>query len=70
MDDETGEPISDSVSDEYPQGDPYTTDPLSEVPKGYQLVETPKNAEGTVGNEDIEVIYRYRKIKKKLLSVL
>ena len=63
IDDETGEPIGDSVSDEYPQGDPYTTDPLSEVPKGYQLVETPKNAEGTVGNEDIEVIYRYRKIK-------
>jgi hypothetical protein len=27
------------------------------------LIAIPKNAKGTVGNKDIEVIYRYRKIK-------
>ncbi len=63
IDDETGEPIGDPTSDEYPQGDPYVTSPMPKVPKGYQLVKTPKNAKGTVGNKDIEVIYRYRKIK-------
>ncbi len=63
IDDETGEPISDPVSEQYPQGDPYETNPLQKVPKGYQLIAIPKNAKGTVGNKDIEVIYRYRKIK-------
>ena len=63
VDDETGKPIGDPTSEEYPQGDPYETSPLPKVPKGYQLVKTPKNAKGTVGNKDIEVVYRYRKIK-------
>ena len=36
---------------------------MPKVPKGYQLVKTPKNAKGTVGNKDIDVVYRYRKIK-------
>ena len=63
IDDETGKPIGDPVSEEYPQGDPYVTTPMPKVPKGYQLVKTPKNAKGTVGNKDIDVVYRYRKIK-------
>lgn len=36
---------------------------MPKVPKGYQLIKTPKNAKGTVGNKNIDVIYRYRKIK-------
>ena len=63
IDDETGKPIGDPISEEYPQGDPYVTNPMPKVPKGYQLVKTPKNAKGTVGNKNIDVIYRYRKIK-------
>ena len=63
IDDETGKPIGDPISVEYPQGDPYETSPLPKVPKGYQLVKTPKNAKGTVGNKNIDVVYRYRKIK-------
>ena len=63
VDDETGKPIADPTSEEYPQGNPYETNPLKKAPNGYQLVKTPENAKGTVGKEDIEVIYRYRKVK-------
>jgi fimbrial isopeptide formation D2 family protein len=63
IDDETGKPIGDPISDEYPQGDDYETSPLPDDPNGYKLVKTPDNAKGSVGNKDIEVIYRYRKVK-------
>ena len=63
IDDETGKPISDPIDDEYPQGDDYETTPLPDDPDGYKLVKTPDNAKGVVGNKDIEVIYRYRKVK-------
>lgn len=63
VDDETGKPIADPTDEEYQQGDPYETSPLEKTPNGYQLVKTPENAKGTVGKSDIEVIYRYRKIK-------
>ncbi len=62
VDDKTGKEIADSSSEDYPQGADYTTNPLSKIPKGYELVKVPANAKGTIGNKDIEVIYRYRKI--------
>ncbi|MBQ9684899.1 MucBP domain-containing protein [Candidatus Saccharibacteria bacterium] len=63
IDDETGKPIGDPISGEYPQGDDYETIPLPDDPKGYKLVKMPDNAKGVMGNKDIEVIYRYRKVK-------
>ena len=63
IDDETGKPISDPISGEYPQGGDYETIPLPDDPKGYKLVKMPDNAKGVMGNKDIEVIYRYRKVK-------
>ncbi|MCR5572837.1 MAG: isopeptide-forming domain-containing fimbrial protein [Candidatus Saccharibacteria bacterium] len=62
VDDKTGKEIADSSSEDYPQGADYTTNPLGKIPKGYELVKNPANAKGTIGNKDIEVIYRYRKI--------
>jgi hypothetical protein len=62
IDDETGKEFVDCTEEEYGKGDEYTTNPLEENPKDYQLVGTPENANGTVDG-DVEVIYRYRKIK-------
>lgn len=62
IDDETGKEFVECTEEEYGKGDEYTTNPLEENPKDYQLVGTPDNATGTV-NGDVKVIYRYRKIK-------
>ncbi len=62
IDDETGEELADPTEEEYAKGSEYETTGLEEIPKDYALVETPKNAKGTV-NENITVIYRYRKVK-------
>ena len=62
VDDKTGKEIAGSTSASYPQGSDYTTNKLSKVPKGYELVKVPANAKGTIGEKDITVIYRYRKI--------
>jgi len=40
-------------------GDTYTTSPAANVPDGYELVTTPANASGTLGDNDFSVIYVY-----------
>ena len=68
VDDKTGEEIADSTSDNKMQGEDYTTNPLAQIPDGYELVKTPDNAEGRVGDKDVEVIYRYSKIMRKVVT--
>lgn len=62
IDEQTGEEIAESSSEEYAKGDDYETEPSKDIPAGYVLVETPGNASGTV-DDDVEVTYVYRKIK-------
>ncbi|WP_208907619.1 MucBP domain-containing protein [Levilactobacillus yiduensis] len=40
-------------------GDAYTTSPATNIPDGYELVTTPANATGTMGDSDITVTYLY-----------
>ncbi|WP_167850128.1 MucBP domain-containing protein [Levilactobacillus suantsaiihabitans] len=42
-------------------GDTYTTSPAVNIPAGYELVTTPANATGTMGDSDISVTYIYAK---------
>jgi hypothetical protein len=42
-------------------GDTYTTSPAANIPAGYELVTTPANATGTMGDSDIVVTYLYAK---------
>ncbi|TGD19834.1 MucBP domain-containing protein [Levilactobacillus suantsaiihabitans] len=42
-------------------GDTYTTSPAANIPVGYELVTTPANATGTMGDSDIVVTYLYAK---------
>lgn len=42
-------------------GDTYTTSPATNIPDGYELVTTPANATGTMGDSDITVTYVYAK---------
>ncbi|MFC6290336.1 MucBP domain-containing protein [Levilactobacillus angrenensis] len=42
-------------------GDAYTTSPAATVPESYELVATPANATGTMGDSDITVTYLYAK---------
>lgn len=62
LDKDTGEEIVDTVARNYDHGYRYETDPLDELPEGYELVETPENADGTL-EKDETVIYYYKKLK-------
>lgn len=57
--DEKGQAIAEPTTLDGEVGQPYTTEPASIV--NYELIETPKNATGTYGEEPTTVIYRYRK---------
>jgi hypothetical protein len=58
VDKETGKEIADTTTEEYDHGYEYTTDKASDLPTGYQLIETPENATGIL-NSDVTVIYYY-----------
>ena len=58
IDKDTGKEIADTVESEHDHGYEYTTEKASNLPKGYQLIETPENAKGTL-NADTTVIYYY-----------
>lgn len=58
--DEDGNDISDPTIIEGKVGDDYTTTPKDV--DGYELVETPDNASGTITEEDTEVRYTYKKV--------
>ena len=62
VDDETGEELAECTEQEYGKGDEYTTSPLEKDPKDYHLVGTPDN-ENVFLNDNVDVVYRYRKIK-------
>ena len=49
-------------------GDTYETSVLSNIPEGYELVGVPDNANGTMGQSDVVVIYYY-KLKDVTLTV-
>lgn len=59
--DEDGKALSAEVTVWKPVGSTYRTE--EKRFDGYILIETPDNAEGTVSDEGIEVVYRYHKIK-------
>ncbi len=50
------------------QGDEYTTE-KKEI-EGYELVEIPENATGTMQEEKITVIYKYRKLSKVIVKYM
>ncbi len=56
----TGSLIEPETNENYVEGENYTT--TAKTFSGYDLVTTPSNATGTVGRNDIEVIYEYKKI--------
>ncbi len=62
IDEITGERIEniDEVVVTYKEGDSYTTTP-KEI-DGYKLFTTPNNANGTIERDNIEVVYKYKKI--------
>ena len=60
IDENTDEEIIASVTNKYKEGDTYTTE--EKTFDGYKLTLTPDNATGTVERENIEVVYKYKKI--------
>ena len=62
VDQNTGATIADDVITKYQEKEAYTTE-AKEI-DGYKLVKTPDNANGTVGRENIEVVYGYKKISE------
>ena len=59
IDKNTGNEIADTVITTLKEGDNYTTTAIGV--SGYTLVETPSDANGTMGRDNIEVIYYYAK---------
>ncbi len=62
LDKDTGEAIIDDITEIYSHGSDYETEAADELPEGYELVETPENAEGVM-ESDVTVIYYYKKPK-------
>ena len=62
IDENYGTEIVADVVTEYKEGDAYTTE--EKTFDGYQLTVAPDNAVGTVERENIEVIYKYKKISE------
>ena len=58
--DEDGNEISPPEIIEGKEGDEYTSEPKDI--EGYEPVGTPDNATGTLGKEDVEIIYTYKKV--------
>ncbi len=65
VDANTGAEITDSTSKTYLEGNKYVTGAVNV--EGYVLTETPDNKAGTVGREDIEVIYLYKKVSSGII---
>lgn len=64
----TTEKLGEDVTQNKYYGDSYGTNPLTNIPEGYELIGTPGNANGTVGEADIIVNYYY-KLKDVILTV-
>ena len=60
--DEAGNEIASSTTKNGFVGDSYTT--TAKTISGYELVSTPSNASGTFTNEEITVIYKYKKLQE------
>ncbi|MDO4282284.1 MAG: MucBP domain-containing protein [Clostridia bacterium] len=67
IDKNTGTSIIDNIVTEYKEGDPYKTEEKNF--NGYKLISNTENTDGTVGRENIEVIYEYRKISSGVDTV-
>ena len=63
--------LDDTIIRKVYYGDDYETSSSSQIPENYELVSTPSNANGTVGNSDIQVIYYYNEIERhaKLFNI-
>ncbi len=57
---ETNESLGTDIVETKRYGDTYSTQPLTTIPEGYELVKTPSNASGTIEDSDVIVIYYYR----------
>ena len=55
----TGEEIETKEVDTYKEGDSYTT--IKKTVDGYTFISVSDNNKGTIGREDIEVVYFYKK---------
>ena len=58
---------ADVVIENKKQGFEYTTNPLTELPEGYELIETPSNATGTIEESNI-LKTRRDKGRKRLIN--
>ena len=65
IDANTGKEIVDAVVETYKEGDAYTTTAKDLV--GYILTKSPEVPNGTMGREDIEVVYEYKMISDGLI---
>ncbi len=60
IDENTDETIIDDVVKTYKEADIYTTE--EKTFEGYELINKTENTSGTVGRENIEVVYTYKKV--------
>ena len=65
VDADTDEELADDVVTVYKEGENYEGYPVNI--EGYDLVETPDETTGTMGREDIEMTFKYRKISAGLI---
>ena len=65
IDANTGKEIVDAVVETYKEGDAYTT--IAKDLVGYILTKSPEVPNGTMGREDIEVVYEYKMISDGLI---
>ena len=61
----TGKEIGDAVVETYKEGDAYTT--IAKDLVGYILTKSPEVPNGTMGREEIEVVYEYKMISDGLI---
>ncbi len=64
IDKETGEKLTDTITKDLYNGENYTTE--NKKFDGYELIQIPSNNKGTMGKEQINVVYEYQPIKSRV----
>jgi len=64
IDKDTGKKLTDTITNNLYNGENYTTE--NKTFDGYELIQIPSNDKGTMGKEQINVVYEYQPIKARV----